>query len=147
MTTTLTYQTPLERRYRRLLACYPTEYRAEYGEEMIGVLLASTPADQDRPTRAAAIDLIGGGLRQWFRLLRTGDGDSPWRNTLAVFSVIAPVLVFVTAAGSYVLSIAFAPRFDTLTYPYSHRFVEVAIAGTIAFAAAVICPFLAQRPG
>jgi hypothetical protein len=145
MTETLTLQTPLERRYRRLLACYPTEYRAEYGEEMIGVLLASTPADQDRPTKAAAFDLIGGGLRQWFRLLRTGDGDSPWRNTLAVFSVIAPVLAFVTVAGGYVLSIAFTTKLDALAYRYNHRFVELAIAGTIALAATVICPILARR--
>jgi hypothetical protein len=76
-------ETTLEHRYRRLLACYPTAHRAEYGEEMIGVLLASTPADQDRPTKADAIDLIGGGL------LRTADGDAPWRNTLAVFSVMS----------------------------------------------------------
>ena len=26
----------LERRYRRLLACYPAEHRRTYGEEMIG---------------------------------------------------------------------------------------------------------------
>ena len=50
MTETLTCQTPLERRYRRLLACYPVEHRRVYGEEMIGVLLASTPNGQRQPT-------------------------------------------------------------------------------------------------
>ena len=148
MTETLTRQTPLERRYRRLLACYPTAYRTEYGEEMIGVLLASTPADQDRPTKAAAFDLIGGGLRAWFRLLRTGDGDSPWRNTLAVFSVIAPVLLFVTVTGTLVVSVIWANThpflYDRTSY---NRFDELAIVSTIALVAAVICPLLARRGG
>lgn len=137
-------ETTLERRYRRLLSCYPAAYRTEYGEEMIGVLLASTQADQDRPTKADAFDLIGGGLRAWLRLLRTGDGDSPWRNTLAVFSVIAPVLVFISVAGGYVTSIVF----DN-TFPFAGRRTghppEAVIAATIALAAVVICPFLARR--
>jgi hypothetical protein len=30
----------LDRRYRRLLALYPKDHRAEHGEEMIGLLLA-----------------------------------------------------------------------------------------------------------
>jgi hypothetical protein len=33
----------LERRYRRLLVWFPAEHRREYAEEMISVLLASTP--------------------------------------------------------------------------------------------------------
>lgn len=135
----------LERRYRRLLTCYPAPYRSEYGEEIIGVLLASTPADQDRPTTAEAMDLIGGGLRAWFRLLRTGDGDSPWRDTLAVFSVIAPVLVFVPLAGDYLDSIPRLNRFDALVYRPSDRVTEMAIASTVALAAVVICPILARR--
>ena len=145
MTITVAPQTTLERRYRRLLACYPTAYRTEYGEEMIGVLLASTPADQDRPTKAAAFDLIGGGLRARFRLLRTGDGDSPWRNTLAVFSVIAPVLVFATVAEGLVTSYAFVTKFDALTFRYNNRVEGLAIAAAIGLAAVVICPLLARR--
>jgi hypothetical protein len=145
MTMTLAPQTTLERRYRRLLACYPAAYRTEYGEEMIGVLLASTPADQDRPTKAAAFDLIGGGLRAWFRLLRTGDGDSPWRNTLAVYSVIAPVLVFITMAGAYVMSSTRTTKFDTLAYSYNNRFNELLVVSAIALTATVFCPLLARR--
>jgi hypothetical protein len=133
----------LERRYRRLLTCYPTTYRAEYGEEMIGVLLASTPADQNRPTKAAALDLIGGGLRAWFRLLRTGDGDSPWRNTLAVFSVIAPVLVFVTVAGGYVIAIVQGTEDDLLSYYRTAD--QMMIVTAVALTATVICPLLARR--
>jgi hypothetical protein len=39
----------LERRYRRLLVWFPAEHRREYGEEMIGVLLASTRRDAAGP--------------------------------------------------------------------------------------------------
>ena len=39
----------LERRYRRLLVWFPAEHRREYAEEMISVLLASTPEGRRRP--------------------------------------------------------------------------------------------------
>ena len=42
----------LERRYRRLLAWYPARHRRTYGEEMIGVLLASAPDGQQHPRLA-----------------------------------------------------------------------------------------------
>ena len=37
----MTPEQVLERRYRRLLACYPPGYRAAYGEEMLAVALAA----------------------------------------------------------------------------------------------------------
>jgi hypothetical protein len=43
----------LERRYRRLLVWFPAEHRREYTEEMISVLLASTPQGRRRPRLAA----------------------------------------------------------------------------------------------
>jgi hypothetical protein len=135
----------LERRYRRLLACYPTDYRAEYGEEMIGVLMDSTPADQDRPTKADTFDLIGGGMLARFRLLRVGHGDEPWRNTLAVFSVIAPVILFATVAGAWADTNLRLDRFATLDYRYNNRVDELAIVGAIGLVAVVICPLLARR--
>ena len=80
----------LERRYRRLLAWYPAAHRGTYGEEMIGVLLASTPTDKDRPSKADALDLIGGGLRTRLRRLRTGEGNPAWRDALAASSCLSP---------------------------------------------------------
>ena len=112
------------------------------------MLIASTPADQDRPTKAAAFDLIGGGLRAWFRLLRTGDGDSPWRNTLAVFSVIAPVLVFVTVDREPTWSRsrwANTIRLARASRPATTGSTELAIVSTIALAATIACPLLARR--
>ena len=55
----------LERRYRRLLACYPRAFRRENGEEILAVLLACAQDGQQRPGLAASLDLIRGALRIW----------------------------------------------------------------------------------
>jgi len=48
----------LERRYRRLLACYPYAYRAAYGEEMLAVALsAARPGALARSRRGGRPDL------------------------------------------------------------------------------------------
>src|ERR1700691_375333 len=84
----------LERRYRRLLACYPARHREVYGEEMIGVLLAAAPAGRRRANLADTADLFGGGLRVRLRALMTGSPDPQWRDALALTSLIAPLLLF-----------------------------------------------------
>jgi hypothetical protein len=58
----------LERQYRRLLACYPCEFRRENTEEILGVLLATAAAGQRRVGLAEAADLIRGALRARLRL-------------------------------------------------------------------------------
>jgi hypothetical protein len=50
--------TQLERRYRRLLAFYPTAFRSEHEQEMLAVLLAGAAEGQRRPSLAEAIDLV-----------------------------------------------------------------------------------------
>jgi hypothetical protein len=42
----------LERRYRRLLRCYPPSHRAVHQEEMLGVLLAAARPGQRTPGAA-----------------------------------------------------------------------------------------------
>lgn len=53
----------LERRYRRLLACYPRAFRRENEEEILAVLLACAQDGQQRPGFAASVDLLKGALR------------------------------------------------------------------------------------
>lgn len=91
----------LERRYRRLLAWFPAKHRREYGEEMIGVLLASAPEGRRRPRLADAVDLMTGGLRA--RLRRRGGGlsDAHWPDSLAVCSVGLPVMLLAALAVNY----------------------------------------------
>jgi hypothetical protein len=58
----------LERRYGRLLACYPRAYRRENEEEILGVLLACAHDGRQWPGLAVAADLIKGALRMRMRL-------------------------------------------------------------------------------
>jgi hypothetical protein len=60
----------LERGYRRLLACYPREFRRENEEEILGVLLATAGHGHRRVGIADAADLVRGALRAWLRLPR-----------------------------------------------------------------------------
>ncbi len=85
--------TILEHRYRRLLACYPAEHRRVYGEEMVGVLLASARPGQQRPGVAETLDMFGGGLRVRLRAALAGSPDPGWRRALALTTLIAPVLL------------------------------------------------------
>jgi hypothetical protein len=58
----------LERRYRRLLACYPRAFRRENEEEILAVLLACAEDGQQRPGLAAAADLLKGAIRMRLRM-------------------------------------------------------------------------------
>jgi hypothetical protein len=91
----------LERRYRRLLAWFPAEHRREYGEEMISVLLSSTPEGRRRPRLADAFDLMTGGLRARFRRRGAGLSDAHWPDALAVCSVALPVTLLAALAVNY----------------------------------------------
>ncbi len=103
--------TSLEERYRRLLACFPAEHRRIYGEEMIGVLLASAPAGQRRPGAADTLNLFGGAARVRLRRLLTGRPDPGWRDALALTSLIAPVVLVALALAQNLAWIA------ALTWP------------------------------
>jgi hypothetical protein len=48
----------LERRYRRLLACYPAAFRHEHGEEILSVLMAGAGEGQRWPRLAEVADLL-----------------------------------------------------------------------------------------
>ncbi len=56
----------LERRYRRLLACYPRAFRREHEHEILAVLMAGADEGQQRPRLGEAADLIKHAL--WMRL-------------------------------------------------------------------------------
>jgi hypothetical protein len=56
----------LERRYRRLLACYPHAFRDEHEQEILAVLMAGADEGQQRPRPGEAANLIKYAL--WMRL-------------------------------------------------------------------------------
>ncbi|HUB75001.1 MAG TPA: hypothetical protein VL979_13335 [Solirubrobacteraceae bacterium] len=48
----------LERRYQRLLACYPPAFRREHGEEILSVLMAGAEQGQRWPRLVEVSDLL-----------------------------------------------------------------------------------------
>jgi hypothetical protein len=96
----------LERRYRRLLIAFPADHRREYGEEMIGVLLASTPECRRRPRLGDVFDLISGGLRARLRQSGVGLSDARWPDALAVCSVALSAILLAALAVNYVWNLA-----------------------------------------
>jgi hypothetical protein len=96
-------QAELERRYRRLLACYPRAFRRENEEEILAVLLACAQEGQQRPGLAASADLIKGAIRA---RLRPAPGQP--RNVriairlmcAGVAAQIAVLITVVATAGS-----------------------------------------------
>jgi hypothetical protein len=54
--------TKLERRYQRLLAFYPMEFRHEHEQEILSVLIAGADEGQRRPSLGEAIDLVSNAI-------------------------------------------------------------------------------------
>lgn len=88
----------LERRYRRLLICYPARYRRVHEQEMLAVLMTSSPQGKRRPEIAEAADLILGALRVRLQPSRGDPAEPAWRDALAVLSVILPVIIVLISA-------------------------------------------------
>ena len=93
----------LERRYRRLLRCYPPGHRQVHREEMLGVLLATARPGQRAPGARQTVNLVACGLA--IRARRALAGES-WQGALAVVSLITPAVMLIIAA----LDIAVAIR-------------------------------------
>jgi len=93
----------LERRYRRLLACYPRTFRRKNEEEILAVLLAFAQDGQQRPGLAASGDLIKGAARAW---LCPAQGQprrariATWLMCAGAAAQLAHLITVVTTAGS-----------------------------------------------
>lgn len=94
---------PLEARYRRLLACYPREHRARHEEEMIGVLLAGARPRQTRPRPAEAADLLWGALRVHGRRAFGPLSAPAWRDGLALAVALWPFLMLASVLATEVV--------------------------------------------
>jgi hypothetical protein len=82
-----------ERRLRWLLALYPRDHRERHGEEMLGVLLDSSPGWRD------AVDLVGGAIALHTRRLFGLDGQVRRRDVLSIISLLGPIVILTGAAS------------------------------------------------
>jgi hypothetical protein len=83
----------IERRYRRLLAWYPEEFRLEQGDELLGVLMAGARRDQRWPGLGESADLLRSAVVMRFRRMGSAADGKAWTDALALFSLVAPVVL------------------------------------------------------
>jgi hypothetical protein len=88
----------LERRYRRLLGCYPPTHREFHREEMLGVLLATARPGQRTPGLGQAVNLAACGLAIRVRRIPGWLAAGAGQDALAVVSLIAPAVVLILLA-------------------------------------------------
>ena len=88
----------LERRYLRLLRCYPPSHRAFHREEMLGVLLAAARPGQRTPGLGQTVNLAACGLAIRVRRIPGWLAADAGQDALAVVSLIAPAVVFILLA-------------------------------------------------
>ncbi|HEY4917954.1 MAG TPA: hypothetical protein VIH92_13660 [Solirubrobacteraceae bacterium] len=90
----------LERRYRRLLRCYPAAFRREHEQEMLAVLMAGTTQGQRWPRAAEVVDLLASAtstrLRNRWRMSWAWEYKH-WRVTVPVRVLSGIWLVALTA--------------------------------------------------
>lgn len=130
----------LERRYERILALYPDAYRAEYADEMMGVLLSAARPDQRRPALREAANLIGSAL--WMRLSGrgVGVGERRWQSACAVFGMFASMVILtlqLSPMSAYLLFTWRMGEFDQLR--------PMHWAPPLVWAVAVVAAFTRQR--
>jgi hypothetical protein len=88
----------LERRYQRLLRCYPPAHRALHREEMLGVLLAAARPGQRTPGLGQTVNLAACGLAIRVRRIPGWLAADAGQDALAVVSLIAPAVVLIVFA-------------------------------------------------
>ena len=134
-------QDELARRYRLYLALYPRGYRDAHEDEILGVLLEGARSGQEFPRLAETADLIRGAIKIRMRLFLRYPGNVG-SDALAVFSVVAPLLLLSPVLATMILHLIQAgppppPQFRTrLPLLYQRYDERVADARALNFAVA-----------
>jgi hypothetical protein len=100
----------LERRYRRLLTCYPAAFRREHEHEVLSVLMAGAEEGQRWPRLAEAADLLRSAIhmRLQTRLRASWAWDYrhrrvmvPVRVAIGIWLVALTVIVYGYGVGGW----------------------------------------------
>ena len=135
----------LERRYRRLLRCYPPSHRQVHREEMLGVLLAAARPGQRGPGAAQTVNLVACGLAIRARRALGWLADDPSQDALAVVSLIAPVVMLIIAALNFAAAIRESLAIDH-AYPPTLPFWTLNLVPFLGGPAAMMIGWLAVAP-
>jgi hypothetical protein len=122
----MTEQTELERRYQRLLACYPRAFRDENEQEMLAVLMACAREGRRRPGFLESADLIRSGL--WMRLRPRPLGSVPTMRAAVRLMYVGAAVCVVNLIISIISLARIAPDGATLRLGDRNLSFPVAIA-------------------
>jgi hypothetical protein len=125
----------LERRYRRLLACYPAAFRREHEQEMLAVLMAGAEEGRSWPRLAEVADLLRSATSTRLRArLRTSWAWEyrhrrvmvPVRVLIGVWLVVLTVIMYGYGVGGWwgVLLVPAAALHFYLAYRNSRHRVQ-----------------------
>lgn len=130
----------LERHYRRILACYPSEHRLTYEEEMLGVLMAGAGPGQRYPTLGEALSLIRAAARARISWNSTGPMSRQWRDAAALLGLIGAILLATKHVRPLSADLVWSLRFDdALPFPAAQSVDTVwKVAGWAVIAIAAI---------
>jgi hypothetical protein len=95
----MTDNTELERRYRRLLACYPASFRREHGQEMLSVLMAGAAEGQRWPRLAEFANIVRSVIVMWLRQLRLLPSQ-PFKHPRVVATIRVGIGIWLLVAGT-----------------------------------------------
>jgi hypothetical protein len=123
-----------ENRYRLLLEFYPADFRREYADEMIGVLMADP-----HPVRKHAASLVAGAVAA--RLRQTLDGPE-WRRAAFAVQLFGAILLFAVALRRLVMNGAMAIFLAPADVPPIDVFDVVRV---VAWAAALVATLTGLR--
>ncbi|MEU7924591.1 hypothetical protein [Micromonospora sp. NPDC049107] len=119
--------TEIERRYLRLLAAYPADYRRARGAEIVGTYLDLAEPGRRWPTPADAVDLLRGGLRQ--RVRATGVTDLvPGVHLAAALALLTAT----TLAGMWTV-LELRPALPGFGEPSAGPFVSLGIVAWVGW--------------
>jgi hypothetical protein len=101
----MTGTSDLERRYRRLLKCFPARYRREYEQEILSVLMAGTKEGQRRPGLADSADLLMSAIfMRWREMTRQPRWRWERRHWRLIVRMRVAIGVWLLVIGGILLS-------------------------------------------
>jgi hypothetical protein len=129
----MTDQAQLERRYRRLLALYPRAFRAEHGEEMLAVLLASARSGRRRPGAEDSANLAANALLMRVRLRAPRSTPTVfWAVRLMALGAVLELVALVTVVATRGdLSAAVARHYPAMQTAHVHHLVNAQVLAVV----------------
>ncbi len=95
----------LERRYRRLLKCFPARYRREHEEEIVSVLMAGAKEGQRRPGLADSADLVVSAIfMRWREVTRQPRWRWERRHWRLIVRMRVAIGIWLLVVGGLLLS-------------------------------------------